>query len=214
MNEVTTPAVIKLSALIHAAVLQTIVTTTGPIEAIGDEKQNGITRPVSGTKTGLVFDVADAVFAYRTSQNIVPAVPLVGEVKAAYKRVVDGKDTTCSQQFGVWLKYMGLEAEHAARKASEVSEDDKAKIEADAKKANERLAKTQAMIAKQQERANAAMKKMEALKAKIEASTAAIAAATATTETASAPEVNAQATESDASAAPVTDAPKGGKKAA
>lgn len=134
-------------------------------EAPKRDKRNGQTRPAAGTKTGKIWEIADAI------TNETGVVATREEVLEKYKAAVpDAAEATVATQFGRWVLYNGF-SEHVkqARKAAKDAKDasgaeEKAakKAERDAekqRKADEKAAKKAereaAKAAKEAEKANA-----------------------------------------------------------
>jgi hypothetical protein len=143
-------------------------TAAPTIHAIEQEKKNGVSRPFPGTKTGLVWDYADAILKARTEKNMKHVVPVISEVQKLYNNVVGAVPATCRQQFQFWCKFHGLRDAWAARVAEEGNEADadkiaarKAKEEAKLKKAQETAEKAKARAEKQKADAEARVKKAE-----------------------------------------------------
>lgn len=189
-------------------------TTAPKVTAIEQSKQNGVSRPFPGTKTGLVWDYADAIYAQRQKLGLAHPVPVIAEVQTLYNNVVGAVPATCRQQFQFWCKYHGVKEAWAARVAAEGQEIDADKIAAKQAKEAEKLAKAQAAATKAQERAQANVKKAEEAKKKAEelAQKAQAQAAAAKTK---ADEMLAKANDAAkaaaASAAPAEQAPAKGK---
>ena len=111
------------------------------------EKRHGQTRPETGTKTGLIWDIADRI----TKDTGVVATK--EQVWDEYKTKVDGPaEATVSTQYGRWVTFSDYQEQvKAARKAakdaksaSETDEKERKKAEREAakqKKADERAAK-------------------------------------------------------------------------
>lgn len=152
---------------------QTVAPT---VTAVTQPRQNDVLRPFPGTKTGLVWDYADALLAARKDQKMEHAVPLVSEVQALYSNVIDAVPSTCRQQFAFWLKFNGLKPEWQARIAAEGNSGDAEKqakkaeaekkklerLDAAKTKAEERQKKQAASIEKQLDNAKARQAKAEA----------------------------------------------------
>lgn len=116
-------------------------------------RQNGFTRPIAGTKTGLVWDVADELSAKlgRPAKR--------DEVIEEYKRrVPDAMSGTMSTQYSRWCGF---------HKVAEVLK----KLRAD-EKAQESTASAEAKAAKEAEKAAKEAEKADAKKAKEEAAAA------------------------------------------
>jgi hypothetical protein len=198
-------------------------TATPTVQAIEQGRQNGVLRPFPGTKTGLVWDYADAIYAERQKQGFKHAVPVISEVSKLYDNVIGAVPATCRQQFQFWKKYHGLKPAWEARIAEEGNETDAAKIEAKkakdaakllkaqeaARKATERAEKqrldAEARVKKAQELAEKAQKDADAAKAKanemLSKATAAASAAQASTAPAAATPTPAPAAQTEQPAA-------------
>jgi len=131
---------------------------TIPQTAVEQERANGVTRPFPGTKTGLVWDIADAILSFRHSQGFAHVVPLVGEVGAIYATVPDSVPSTCRMHFARWLQFRNLKSSWKARIDAEGSEGDA-----------EKIAKKQAAEAAKLARIEAANEKAKARVVKLEA---------------------------------------------
>lgn len=151
-------------------------------------RQNGFTRPIAGTKTGLIWDIADEISAREKR----PAKR--DEVFDEYKkRVPDAMNGTMSTQYSRWcgfhkvsdaLRKMRADEKAAANTEATAAAAKKAEEAAAAKAAKEaeKKAKADAAAAKKAEKAAAAAKKAEeaaaaAAKAKADAEAAAAAGA-------------------------------------
>jgi uncharacterized membrane protein YqiK len=128
-------------------------TAAPTIRAIEQEKKNGVSRPFPGTKTGLVWDYADAILDARTKAGKKHPVPVISEVQNLYNNVVGAVPATCRQQFQFWCKFHGLRDAWKARVDEEGNETDAAKIEAKKAKEAEKQAKAQEKAKKALERA-------------------------------------------------------------
>lgn len=105
------------------------------IVAIEQPSQNGQTRPIPNTKTGLVWDICDYLYNKRQSEGAALPVPVISEVIEIYEgKVFDAKGPTARQQFGFWLKFYGLEAMRDERVKTEGSAEDEAAKAAKAEK--------------------------------------------------------------------------------
>lgn len=94
------------------------------------ERQNGHTRPLAGSKTGLIWDLADAI----SQKERRPA--LRDEVFDAYdKKVKDASMKTAGTQYSRWCAFHGVSAKLKEFKEKDRAEKDaaKAKVKADAK---------------------------------------------------------------------------------
>lgn len=127
-------------------------------------KQNGFTRPLAGSKTGLVWDIADAISAEKQR----PA--LRDEVIAGYKeQVPDARNGTVSTQYSRWCGFHGVQDILRKMRAEEKAEADKLKTDAKAEKAAAAAEKKETAAKAKAEKAEAAKtKKAEAAKAKAE----------------------------------------------
>ena len=77
------------------------------------DKKNGFTRPLPGTKTGIIWDIMDAYYKERG------VVPTYAEVWKIYRdQVSDAKETTCRTQSSRWLGYHGLREASREQKAA------------------------------------------------------------------------------------------------
>lgn len=131
-------------------------------QPIQRERKNGHTRPLAGTKTGMVWDIADAISKEQGS----PA--LRDQVFDAYKKAVpDASDGTISTQYSRWCTFHGvrdvLKKIRADQKAKEQAEKDKVKeakakekAAAKAKKDAEKKAKADAKAKEKAEKEAAA----------------------------------------------------------
>lgn len=195
-------------------------TTTTPVVAIEQPKQNGVSRPFPGTKTGLVWDYADAIYKARQNAGVKHPVPVIAEVQNLYNNVVGAVPATCRQQFQFWCVFHGLKDAWRARVAEEGQEVDAEKVAA-------KKAKEEAKLLKVQEAAKKATARVEKMKADAEAKVAkanemaakAEAAAKAAREKAESMIAKAQAASTAAAAntapteqAPAANADKGNKK--
>lgn len=138
-------------------------------------RQNGFTRPIAGTKTGLVWDVADELSAKLAR----PAKR--DEVIEAYKaRVPDAMPGTMSTQYSRWCGFHKVAEVLKKLRADEKAAESSAAAEQKAAKEAEKKAKEEAKAAaKAEKEAAAATKKAEkeaAAKAKAEEAAAAAAA--------------------------------------
>lgn len=89
--------------------------------------QNGITRPKSGTKTGLVWEIADKI-----SAELQKPAPRKSVLEAAQKE--DINVATATTQYGRWRKFNGLvgkgtEEEEAPAASAPTAEADEADVE-------------------------------------------------------------------------------------
>lgn len=118
-------------------------------------RQNGHTRPVPGSKTGIVWDIADEI-----SQKMKrPA--LRNEVFEAYsKKVPDASAGTCGTQYSRWCAFHNVAAALKAHRDSL----DTAKQEAKAKKEADKKAKADAAAQKKADAAKAKADKAQAAK--------------------------------------------------
>lgn len=139
--------------------------TTAPVVAIEQPKQNGVTRPFPGTKTGLVWDYADAIYKARQNAGVAHPVPVIAEVQKLYNNVVGAVPATCRQQFQFWCVFHGLKDAWRARVEAEGQEVDAEKIAA-------RQAKEQAKLDKAKAAAEKAAQRVEKMKADAEAKVA------------------------------------------
>jgi hypothetical protein len=148
-------------------------------------RQNGFTRPIAGTKTGLIWDIADEISAREKR----PAKR--DEVFKEYQaRVPDAMNGTMSTQYSRWCGFhkvsdvlRKMRADEKATANTEATAAAAAKAEATAK------AKADKEAEKQKKAADAAAKKAEkaaAAKAKADAAAAAAAKAKADAEAAAA----------------------------
>lgn len=156
-------------------------------------KQNGFTRPLAGTKTGLVWDVADQISAKEKR----PA--LRDEVIAAYKEACpaagfgEARDGTVSTQYSRWCGFHGVQDVLRKMRAEE-------KKAAEADKAKDKAAKEAEKKAKADEKAKAAAEKKAAAEAKKKAAAEAKAAKEAEAKAKAEADEKAKA-EADAAAA-------------
>lgn len=135
---------------------------SAPAPTVERQRQNGFTRPLEGTKTGLVWDVADAI----SKEKGRPA--LRDEVMSKYKELVpDASNGTISTQYSRWSGFHGVQDVLRKMRADEKAAADKAK---DAEKAAADKAKADAAEAKakaaEEKKAAAEEKKAAAAKAK------------------------------------------------
>lgn len=148
-------------------------------------RQNGFTRPIAGTKTGLIWDIADEISAREKR----PAKR--DEVFKEYQeRVPDAMNGTMSTQYSRWCGFhkvsdvlRKMRADEKAAANTEATAEAAKKAEAAAAK------KAEAEAAKQKKAADAAAKKAEkaaAAKAKADAAAEAAAKAKADAEAAAA----------------------------
>lgn len=139
-------------------------------------KQNGFTRPLHGSKTGLVWDVADRLSAKHKR----PA--LRDEVIDEYKKEVpDARDGTVSTQYSRWCGFHGVQDVLRKLRAEEKKAAEAEKAKAKAGKEAEKAEKAEAAAKAKAEKAAAAKAKKEAAaKAKAEKDAAAKAEAEAT----------------------------------
>lgn len=79
-------------------------------EPVPKDTVNGVTRPKSGTKTGRVWEIADA----QSKQKGEPA-PRKAVIDEAMTDDINA--ATAATQYGRWRKYHGLKAEPKAPKA-------------------------------------------------------------------------------------------------
>jgi hypothetical protein len=143
-------------------------TTEAPAPAapVARVKQNGFTRPIAGTKTGLVWDIADEISAKEKR----PA--LRDEVMAEYKtRVADASNGTISTQYSRWCGFHGVQDVLRKMRAEEKAKAEAEKAEAKAKADAEKKA------AKEKKEAEKKAKAEAKAKAKAEKEAAAAAAA-------------------------------------
>ena len=146
--------------------------TTAPV-TVERERQNGFTRPLAGTKTGLVWDIADKISAEKQR----PA--LRDEVMAEYKAQVEGaSDGTISTQYSRWCGFHGVQEVLRKMRADEKAKEAEAKAAAKAAKDAEKAAAKEAKAkAAAEKKAAAEAKKEAAAKAKAEKAAAKAAAA-------------------------------------
>lgn len=157
---------------------------------VSRERQNGFTRPLSGTMTGLVWDIADEISAAQKR----PA--LRDEVWKEYQNRLPGANSaTLSTQYSRWCGFHNVQEALRKLRAEQKKADEAAKAAEDAAKAAEKQAKEEAKAAeaaakekakaekaaaKEAEKAAKAQAKAEAAaKAKAEKEAAAKAAAEA-----------------------------------
>jgi hypothetical protein len=150
---------------------------TTPVK-VERQKQNGFTRPIAGTKTGLVWDIADKISADQGR----PAKR--DEVFAEYKKQIpDASDGTISTQYSRWCGFHGVQDVLRKMRAEEKAAEKKIKDDEKAAKAEEKAKAKAAKEAEAKEKADAkaaaAAKKAEeaAAKAKAKADAAAAKAA-------------------------------------
>lgn len=160
--------------------------TTTPVTA-SRPKQNGQVRPTPGTRTGLVWDYADALMAKREQLQLEHKVPLVSEVKDLYRSVADAQDSTAQTQYGRWIIYHdlrdALKARRAAEKPTKPGDEEKAKAREEKKAAREKAkaekdaAKTEKTAAREKAKADKLAEKERKAAEKQAAKEAAAAAA-------------------------------------
>jgi hypothetical protein len=136
--------------------------TTAPVVALEQPRQNGVSRPFPGTKTGLVWDYADAIYKARLNAGVAHPVPVIAEVQKLYSNVVGAVPATCRQQFQFWCVFHDLKDAWRARVEAEGQEVDAEKIAAKKAKEAEKVQKAEAAAAK-------AAARVEKLKADAEA---------------------------------------------
>lgn len=158
-------------------------------------RQNGMTRPLAGTKTGLVWDIADALSASlnRPAQR--------SEVFEAYqKQVPDASNGTMSTQYSRWCGFHGVTEILREQRAKERAEASVAKDAEKAKKEAERAAAKEAKEAEKAAKAEA-REKAKAEKAAAAAEKKAAAAAKAAEAKAAADAAAAEAAKAAANVA-------------
>ena len=138
-----------------------------PPAPVQRQKQNGFTRPIAGTKTGMVWDIADAISAKQGS----PAKR--DQVFEAYKAAVpDASDGTISTQYSRWCGFHGvsdlLRKQRAEEKAKAQAEKDKAKEAKAKERADAKAAKEAEKKAKAEAKAKEKADKEAAAKAAAE----------------------------------------------
>lgn len=74
------------------------------------DSQNGVTRPKAGTKTGRVWEIADA-----QSANLGAPAPRKGVLEECTAE--DINPATAATQYGCWRKYHGLEGRDTEEEA-------------------------------------------------------------------------------------------------
>lgn len=163
----TLSALATAHAMVFAAADETGSGDAGKVEPVTIERlrQNGFTRPIAGTKTGLVWDIADEISAAQGR----PA--LRDEVMATYKeRVAGASDGTISTQYSRWCGFHGvqeiLRKMRAEEKAAAEAEKAEAKAAKDAERAAAKEAKEAEKKRKADERAKAKAEKEAAAAAK------------------------------------------------
>lgn len=114
------------------------------------EKRNGVTRPEEGTRTGLVWDIADEVTNRRRTAGHTHTVALLDEVRKHYMTVDGAQISTCQTQYNRWVVFNGLQAEVKARRDEEKLA---ANTAASAAKAAEAAAKAEAKTKREAEKA-------------------------------------------------------------
>ena len=133
------------------------------------ERRNGQVRPTPGTRTGLVWDYADAILAQRIAANEPHPVPVIMEVRKLYDANPGAMAATCQTQYGRWLQFHDAREALKARRESEkgaMTEAQLAKEAAKEAKKAEREAKVAGKAAKSGEREAAKKAKEEAAAAK------------------------------------------------
>lgn len=90
---------------------------TTETEKVAREKQNGVTKPKAGTKTGRVWEIADAISA----ETGAPALRGPVMEKARAEGINDGTSAT---QYGKWCTFYNVSKadRQAVRKAGETDE--------------------------------------------------------------------------------------------
>lgn len=131
-------------------------------------KKNGQTRPEPGTKTGFIWDLADAL---KVRLNRVPTKEEVWEQYSA--QVADAREATTATQFGRWIIFNGFQAQIKAireqQRAAKAAAEDSEKTEKKAAAEAARTAKEAEKVAKRAEREAAKAAKEADKKAKEEA---------------------------------------------
>ena len=78
--------------------------TTAPVAPVVDKVRdhlNGVTRPAAGTKTGRVWEIADA-------ESNKAGAPVARSVVMAIGRAEGLNDATIATQYGHWRRYNGI----------------------------------------------------------------------------------------------------------
>lgn len=107
----TTPTDTKKAAPTKKAPAKAVVTKseagTAKKAVVERDKKNGITRPKAGTKTGTVWEIADA-----QSKTLKAPAPRAAVLEAAIAAKIN--PATAATQYGLWRKYNGLEGKGTA----------------------------------------------------------------------------------------------------
>jgi hypothetical protein len=164
-------------------------------------RKNGQTRPEAGSKTGLIWDIADRI----TSETGVVASK--DEVWNEYKGKVDGPaEATVATQYGRWVIFNGyqeqVKAQRKAAKDAKAGAEDAAKAAAKQAKEEERKRKADEKAAakktREEERAAKAAAKQAEKDAKANANSPAVVGADATEQVSEEEVEQAEVTEEEA----------------
>lgn len=148
------------------------------------ERKNGQTRPEPGSKTGLIWDIADKI------TGATGVVATKDEVWADYQGKVEGPaEATVSTQYGRWVIFHGYQeqvkaqrkAAKDAKTAGEADEKAKAKQEKEAEKQRKAQEKADKKAKREADKAAKLAEKEAAKKAKTDANTPAVVGETAET---------------------------------
>lgn len=120
-------------------------------------KKNGQTRPEEGTKTGLIWDLADRM------KEELGRVPTKEEVWERYKVLVeDAREATTATQYGRWVIFNGYRAEvKKLRDAQRAAKSEQEDAEKAAKKAAAEQAKADKLAEKERKKAEREAAKAE-----------------------------------------------------
>lgn len=145
-----------------AAVTKTAAAKTEKPAKPERERKNGQTRPLAGTLTGTVWEIADAI---TTAQKKAPATREQVSVKYKEKVGADASDGTINTQYSRWVAFNGhqdaLKEQRAkVREANAKAKADEKNAAAKAK-ADEKAAKEKAKADADKAKADAAAKAKE-----------------------------------------------------
>lgn len=120
-------------------------------------KKNGQTRPEEGTKTGLIWDLADRM------KEELGRVPTKEEVWERYKVLVeDAREATTATQYGRWVIFNGYRAEvKKLREAQRAAKSEQEDAEKAAKKEAAEKAKAEKLAEKERKKAEREAAKAE-----------------------------------------------------
>lgn len=128
------------------------------------EKQNNITRPIAGTLTGKLWDIADQV-----SAELKAPAPRKTVIDRYMKEVPGANRATANTQYARWVVYWGVADKLKVARETARAADADAKAKA---KAEKETARADAKAAKEKERADAKAKAEADRAAKLEAAKA------------------------------------------